>query len=267
MDEFTQFERAAWDEKAARFSDTWGRVTQLSIPLVLQVCRIGPGIRALDIGCGTGELAAAIQSAGASVVAVDASASMCSIAQAKYPTIRFLQSDAERLPCDDQEFDVACLNYLLLHVSNQELVLREAARTIKRRGTLCWTNWIAPPESVGLSIIFSALKDFADFSVIPPAPDIFQFSNQEVSGVLLSSLGFGRVNCAIAPTEWRIKSGDEFFQAIQSGTRIGGLIDLQKVEVKSKLKEVISRAVEGYRKGEHCVIPMPTHIFTATREN
>ena len=266
MDEFTQFEKAAWDEKAARFSDTWGKVTQQSIPLVLQVCKVGPGVRALDIGCGTGDLAAAIASAGASVVAVDASASMCSIAHTKYPSIRFLQSDAERLPCDDRDFDVACLNYVLLHVSNQELVLREAARTIKRRGILCWTNWVAPPESVGLRIIFSALQEFADFSVIPPAPDIFQYSNLEVSGTLLSSMGFGRVHCIFAPTEWRVKSGTEFFEAIQSGTRIGGLIDLQHGNVKDTLKEVISSAVERYRQGEHCIVPMPTHIFTSMRE-
>lgn len=266
MDEFTQFERAAWDEKASRFFDTWGMVTQQSIPLVLQVCRIGPGIRALDIGCGTGELAAAIASAGGSVVAVDASASMCSLAQSKYPSIRFLQSEAESLPCDDGEFDVACLNYLLLHVSNQELVLKEAARTIKRRGTLCWTNWVAPPESVGLHIIFSALKECADFSVIPPAPDIFQYSNLKVSSTLLAALGFGPVYCTVAPTEWRVSSGEEFFKAIQSGTRIGGLIELQKGEVKMKLKEVISQAVEGYRSGGHCIVPMPTHIFTSVRE-
>jgi SAM-dependent methyltransferase len=211
-------------------------------------------------------LAAAINAEGASVVAVDASSSMCAIAQAKYPTIRFIQSDAESLPCDDNDFDVACLNYLLLHVSNQELVLREAARTIKRRGVLCWTNWVAPPESVGLRMIFSALKEIADFSVIPPAPDIFQYSNLEISSALLSSLGFGQVHCMVAPTEWRIGSGDEFFSAIQSGTRIGGLIDLQNATVKEKLKKVISLEVERYRKGEHCVVPMPTHIFTSVRE-
>lgn len=277
MDEFTEFERAAWEAKAERFAATWGSVTSQSIPFVLSKCRIGQGSRVLDIGCGTGDFAAAAVTHGASVVAIDASSKMCAITREKVREARVLESDAEHPPVEDIEFDAVTLNYLLLHVSDQALALKEAARAVKVGGVLAWTNWIAPAESHGMRLIFSALSEFADFSVIPPAQDIFLLSNPSVANEILGALGFRQVETMIIPTEWRVSSGSEFFEALQAGSRIGGLLELQVPEVRERLRtRIVSEAEKGSvsaaspdskKEGQSIAIPMPSHLFTAVRDS
>lgn len=266
MDEFTEFERAAWEAKADRFAGTWGEVTSQSIPHVLKACRVGPGSRVLDIGCGTGDFAAAAVELGANVVAVDASHTMCRLTRERVKGARVLESDAEHLPCDDLEFDAVTMNYLILHVSDQTRALREAARAVKVGGVLAWTNWVPPSDSYGMRVIFSALAEFADFSVIPPAPDIFAYSNTDVAQELLTACGFGRVQTLVVPTEWRVVSGEAFFEALQAGSRIGGLIERQVPEVRERLRTRIVGEIK-HTTENRCTIPMPTHLFTAVRES
>lgn len=53
-----------------------------------------PGERVLDLGCGTGHLAAQIAAAGAEVVGLDSDPAMLAKARAAYPHLTFVQADA-----------------------------------------------------------------------------------------------------------------------------------------------------------------------------
>jgi SAM-dependent methyltransferase len=63
-----------------------------------------PGERVLDLGCGTGQLTAAIASTGAEAVGLDRSREMLSTARAEHPDLSFVQADAHQFgfaePCD-----------------------------------------------------------------------------------------------------------------------------------------------------------------------
>jgi trans-aconitate methyltransferase len=81
-----------------------------------------PGERILDLGCGTGHLAARIAEAGADVVGIDSSASMVEEARRLYPGIRFEVADARDFSLD-APFDAVFSNAVLHWVKEPEAVV------------------------------------------------------------------------------------------------------------------------------------------------
>src|SRR6266581_243859 len=58
------------------------------------------GKRALDLQCGTGEAAAELAEFGATVTGVDESAEALALARERWPSILWIQGDAEALPAE-----------------------------------------------------------------------------------------------------------------------------------------------------------------------
>ncbi|MDT4967463.1 MAG: demethylmenaquinone methyltransferase / 2-methoxy-6-polyprenyl,4-benzoquinol methylase [Acidobacteriota bacterium] len=97
------------------------------------------GARALDVACGTGDLALAMgESAKASVVGIDFCRPMLQIAarkaSANLSEIRFVEGDALGLPFRDQSFDVATIAFGLRNLSTPESGLSELLRVLKPGG-------------------------------------------------------------------------------------------------------------------------------------
>ena len=120
--------RQSWDAECyarnARFvSDLGGPV----VDLLGQVT----GLRILDIGCGDGALTERLAAEGADVVAIDASESQVTAAQARGLDARV--ADARNLTFED-EFDAVFTNAALHWISPPEAVISGVARALKPRG-------------------------------------------------------------------------------------------------------------------------------------
>jgi ArsR family transcriptional regulator len=92
-----------------------------------------------DLGCGTGQLAAALSPFVGEVVAVDGSAAMLEAARERlgaFDNVRLLAGELEDLPIGDRELDAATLVLALHHASEPERVLAEACRALKGGGRL-----------------------------------------------------------------------------------------------------------------------------------
>ncbi len=83
-----------------------------------------PGEHILDLGCGTGDLAALIQKKGAIVTGMDHSADMVETARKKYPHIRFDTAAAETFQYEEK-FDAVFSNATLHWIT-------EPAKTVQR---------------------------------------------------------------------------------------------------------------------------------------
>tara|TARA_A100001037_G_scaffold150700_1_gene136098 strand:- start:14496 stop:15290 length:795 start_codon:yes stop_codon:yes gene_type:complete len=120
--------RQDWDAgcyaRNARFvSDLGSPVVELLGPVA--------GLRILDLGCGDGALTEQIAEAGATVVAIDASESQISAAQARGLDARI--GDARSLEFD-REFDAVFSNAVLHWISPPEEVISGVARALKPGG-------------------------------------------------------------------------------------------------------------------------------------
>jgi SAM-dependent methyltransferase len=91
--------------------------------------------RFLDVGCGMGELAERVQvELGAEVVAVDISPRMVELTRARGIDAR--EADVQALPFEDGSFDCVAANWVLYHVPDLALGVRELARVIRPGGWL-----------------------------------------------------------------------------------------------------------------------------------
>jgi ArsR family transcriptional regulator len=90
-----------------------------------------------DLGCGTGQVAAAIAPFVARVIAVDGSAAMLHAAKKRlqpFDNVELRRGDLESLPIDAARADAATLMLVLHHVPEPANALREAARVLKPGG-------------------------------------------------------------------------------------------------------------------------------------
>ena len=102
------------------------------------------GERVLDVGCGTGRLAAwAAERVGAegSVVGIDPLADRIALAKNNYPQLRFEVAQAENLSLfDDHSFDLVCLAAVFHWIAEKPKAFAEIARVLKKGGRMGLTT-------------------------------------------------------------------------------------------------------------------------------
>jgi ArsR family transcriptional regulator len=90
-----------------------------------------------DLGCGTGQVSAAVAPFVERVIAVDASAAMLQAAKKRLQgveNVELRRGDLEALPIDDARLEAATLMLVLHHVPEPERALAEVARVLKPGG-------------------------------------------------------------------------------------------------------------------------------------
>jgi SAM-dependent methyltransferase len=88
----------------------------------------------LEVGCGRGEFAARVVRAGVEIAAIDVSPRMVQLTAAR--GVRAEVADVERLPFADGAFDAAVANFMLYHVPDIDLGIKELARVVRPGGRL-----------------------------------------------------------------------------------------------------------------------------------
>jgi trans-aconitate methyltransferase len=91
------------------------------------------GERILDLGCGTGQLTAAIAAAGASVVGLDSSREMLDKARSSYPQIELVWGDARDFAFATP-FDAVFSNAVLHWIKEAEATVRCVRQALKKGG-------------------------------------------------------------------------------------------------------------------------------------
>lgn len=120
---------------------------QPSYRMILEELQAWPGrarrtFDLLDIGCGTGTLAAMVAASPlpARVIGLDYSPAMCRVAAGKAAQIHlddrvtFVAADSEHLPFADASFDVVTCSNSFHHYPHQQAVVRDVRRVLRPGG-------------------------------------------------------------------------------------------------------------------------------------
>jgi len=126
----------------------------------VDLARVGPGSRALDVATGTGDLAIELSARGAHVVALDFSERMLELARAKAPSIEFVQGNALELAYPDASFDAVTVGFGARNFSDLERGLSELARVTRPGGRVVILE-ITTPQRPPLSWFFRLWFDRA----------------------------------------------------------------------------------------------------------
>jgi len=191
----TPSERAFFDDRAADYDrlrpagETWqGRLDAL--------VRVGDlrGQRVLDVGCGTGAVAAALaEHAAAKVWGVEPSAEMLAVARARVPPgVGLKRGVAEKLPFRDGWFDRVLFS-LSIHLVDRPAALAESARVLVTGGRVVIATFShAHFDRHWAARFFPSL----------PAVDRARFPTEEALRAELEAAGYDRIHAeALAAVE------------------------------------------------------------------
>jgi demethylmenaquinone methyltransferase/2-methoxy-6-polyprenyl-1,4-benzoquinol methylase len=134
---------------------------------VAELAAVQPGQRALDLCCGTGDIAFALARRGAAVIGLDFSAAMLDVAEsrntvrdsktgARNPT--FIQDDAQQTPFPDGTFDAVTVGYGLRNLASWEKGLEEMRRVAKPGGRLVVLDFGKPANELWRKFYFGHLR-------------------------------------------------------------------------------------------------------------
>jgi demethylmenaquinone methyltransferase/2-methoxy-6-polyprenyl-1,4-benzoquinol methylase len=138
---------------------------------VLRLANTGAGDRALDLCCGTGDIALGLAGSGAETIGLDFSDKMLEVAQARrrkleaekipHSTLRtpqFVQGDAQQLPFPDRSFDAVTVGYGLRNLADWEKGLEEMHRVARPGARLVVLDFGKPPNALWRAVYFTHLK-------------------------------------------------------------------------------------------------------------
>ena len=110
---------------------------------LIEFAGVVPGQRALDVGCGTGQLTAELAGAvgGESVAAVDVTEPVLSVCRGRVPTADVRAASAEALPFGGGGFDAALAQLVVNLVDDPPRVVREMARVVRPGGVVAACFW------------------------------------------------------------------------------------------------------------------------------
>ncbi len=117
-----------------------------------------PGARVLDLCCGTGDMGMAVrrQSTNPEIVGADFAHPMLRLALAKVEGKRFhlVESDALRLPLQDQSFDLVVTAFGFRNLANYDAGLGEIYRVLRPEGEVGILDFGEPKGAIGAVYAF-----------------------------------------------------------------------------------------------------------------
>jgi len=116
------------------------------------------GDRALDVCCGTGDIASGLAQRGATVCGLDFSAEMLAVATRKRPQPLWIQGDAQHLPFRDQIFDIVTVGYGLRNLTDWRLGISEMRRVAKPGARLLFLDFGKPQNPLWRTVYFAYLR-------------------------------------------------------------------------------------------------------------
>lgn len=140
---------------------------------LVSLANVQPGQRALDICCGTGDIAFALAAAGAETTGLDFTEQMLAVAEARNrrskagsqelagrtpSAVRFVQGDAMKLPFPENAFDIVTVGYGLRNLAHWQTGLSEMARVTRPGGHLVVLDFGKPDHALWRAIYFGYLR-------------------------------------------------------------------------------------------------------------
>jgi len=263
MGALREFELAGWQGAAATY-DGFAGATRLFAPALVQAAGAEPGMRLLDIACGTGVAAQAAADAGARVTGLDFSPSMLVMARSLHPGIDFHAGDAEAMPFADARFDAAIANFGIHHVEQPERAIAEARRVLKRGATFAFTVWAASEDNTAWRIIFDAVKACGRLDVPMPAGNDSQATRENFARLVMEA-GFdaGTLTSELLTYDWLPPRGADLVSIFATGTvRMATLLRGQGAALPA-VREHVTQALQSHLRDGNIVLPTRAWLISA----
>ncbi|WP_422740416.1 class I SAM-dependent methyltransferase [Micromonospora sp. WMMD729] len=263
---FDEHERRRWAGRAAAFDGSFALLCAHPARSLLDAAGVGVGSRLLDVGTGSGTVAALACARGACVVAVDAEPSMVDLARRRLPDAAQVRLAAlPRLPFDTGRFDAAVANFVINHVGDPAAAITELRRVVRSAGRIAVTTWPHPPPQA--QRLWGEVFAAAGVAPAAPVPTVdpdrnFPRTVQGLAG-LLDAAGLADVRCATIT--WVHRTDPEaWWSGPANGISGPGLVmEAQPPAVLARIRAAYDELTAAYR-GADGLLALPTAALLAS---
>ncbi|WP_214367659.1 class I SAM-dependent methyltransferase [Pseudonocardia sp. H11422] len=245
---FEQFERTGWLRRSGTYDEGFGRLASGAHGPMLDLAGLrpsrptGPALL-LDVGCGTGRLAAVARARGAGVVAADAVREM--VAHARRATSGAVCAALPHLPFADAAFDAVLGAFVVNHVADPAAALAELARVTRPGGRVVLSAWDADARNAALGVIAAALAEAGvDPAAIPAGPSAREhYAAPAPFAALLAGAGLTQVRIDRCAWTHRVVPGRWWEDLLGGTVRTAGLVEAQDPTTRARIRTAFDRLI------------------------
>lgn len=224
-----------------------GRYSPELARAMLEVADVQPEQRALDVGCGSGALLAALaEHLGAdNVTGIDPSESFVDSARARVAGARVVVGSAEAIPFDDGEFDATLAQLVVNFLSDPDQGLREMSRVTRPGGVVAGCVWDYGGGMTMLKTFWDAAAALDRERATPQMEQhTMRFSTPDELAGLWQSAGLDGVEVSPIVVEASYDDFDDLWAPFPTGVGPAGAYAASlEAEAQSRLRDEFRRRI------------------------
>lgn len=235
--------------RSAGYERYMGRWSRRLVPGYIAFAAVQNGDHVLDVGTGTGALAAGVAAAmpGSEIVGVDRAEAFLSYARKNIPSghVHFELGDAQSLPFPDASFDQTMALLVMNFVPDPEKAIREMRRVTRPDGVVSACVW---DYDAGMEMIRFFWDEMVALEPSMAAKDQrnMNFARQGQLGELWRKTGLVRIEEKPLVIEQRFASFDDYWQPFLGQTgAAGALVGALSTEQRRQLETGLRKRVLG----------------------
>lgn len=252
-----RIQRYGWDRAAPTYELAWKHALAPATAAVLDVAKLRPGERVLDVACGSGLLTRAawdaVSSEGGEVVGTDISITMLAQAGEGSPECRFVRADAQALDeiVPVGHFDVVLCGLGLMYMPDPEAALVTMARCLRPGGRMAVSVW-GERRACGWADIFPIVDSQVRSEVCPM---FFRVGTGNTLEVALREAGLVDVQLSHPPTTLQYANADAACDAAFISGPVALAYSRFDEATRLSVRAEYLASIEPWRIGERFEIP------------
>jgi len=198
-----------------------GRYSRELAPRLVAFAGVADGMRALDVGCGSGLLTAALADrlGAANVAAADPSESLLEACAARVPGADVRHAPAEELPWPDASFDAVLSQLVLNFVADADAAVAEMRRVAAPGAILASCTW---DYAGGMRMLHTFWDAAAELDPQAPVESSMRYRTAEELASLWERGGLDDVETGSLEVEVAYPSFDEYWEPFTLGVGPAG---------------------------------------------
>jgi SAM-dependent methyltransferase len=269
---WNSFGRANASQKWRRQSAAMGNDMTRAI---VEAARVQPGMRVLDIACGTGEPAislAALLAGNGEVVGVDLAAAPLKIAEERaahrgLTNVSFQQADAHHLAFADNSFDCITSRLGVMFFSDLPRALSEMHRVLKSAGRATLLVWGSMDQPYFRTTIGTVLRMLPGSVVPESGRRMFALGREGVLSQAMQKAGFSGAKDQIVTVPWTWLGTPEdvweYFQEV--AVPFASFLQSIPAEKRPEIDAEVLKAIRPYYDGASIKFTATVNITVAVK--
>lgn len=247
-------QRYGWDAAAPVYECGWAEQLRSAHDTLLDMAGLGPGMRVLEVACGTGLVTTRVASSvlpGGSVLATDISQEMVNetasaAAEHGFDHVETARCEAESVTAEENAFDVALCALGLMYFPEPAKALAEMRRALKPGAAALVTVW-GERRNCGWAEIFPIVDAVVESEVCPL---FFSLGAPDALVAAMKDAGFTGIEERRQSVELVFPTERSLLSAVIDGGAVALAAKRFSADTRREVESAFLKSVSEFRRGD-----------------